>query len=1254
MLLVAGSKTRIEERRVRQGKDVRYKEEGLAADSERRGSWGVTMGKGLGAGFLCAIAAASAAAATSHEYWVPVVISRPGAMNTQWRSEAALVNTSCSAPASVQFLYYSGGATPVVREQTIAPSSQLVISDVVGGFLGASGTSGPLRVLSSQPLIIAGRVFNQTADGTLGQTMDGVEVGAGFAKGAVALLPSLRENGHFRTNVQLLNMSADTASLRIRFLGHGREAILNVPAPPRRLTHLQQPLLSALGAVDNAWAEVEVLEGEGIWPFASVVDNRTGDAVTITPVRGTATATTGWLPVVARTPGLAGTTWRTGLTVLNAGTTEATVDLVFRIEGQAEQTVAARVSARSQRSWEDLVQEVFGLDRGVGPLWFSASQPIVVVARVYNQTETGSFGQSSPVLEAGAGASMGDSILVPFLSQGPSRSNLDILNMGETSATVRVALFADGGAAGAFSSTLARRSRVRYDEILRRQVGLEAVENGFAVVSVEAGASVWAVGSVVDQRTGDPTTIQGRPLRVPAPPQANFTFSPASPAAGATVQFADRSSCFPHSWSWQFGSGGPLSSEARPRQTFPAPGTYPVRLTAANAAGTSSALVRSLEVAESVTARFVFRPSPTAVGTPVQFEDRSDGPVSEWRWEFGDGASSRERNPTHTFGRVGKFPVTLTVLGGGGTSTRVEDVEVRELVADFVYVPLYPRVGEPIQFEDRTLGTPTSRRWSFGDGSESSEPAPRHTFPGGGPYRVTLTVKKNGFEDSVSRRIVFVPDVSFTWQPRWPETGRDVVFSGTSTAPVNWWSWNYGDGSALGAGASSLYVFEEEGRFTVAATASNEAGAGWKGETVTVRGECKVPPAPQIFLAPAAGASCPYYVRWSPTSPHQSYELQESSTLDFTSTVVSFPVEGGNESPRLSHPTTADTTYYYRVRARAGDYCAGQWSPWSAVASVVVGPNHPCQVKLFSLPSGRSIEMVWIPPGTFQMGSPTTEAGRLADENLHQVTITRGFYLARHEVTQGVWREVVGSSPTRFPDCGENCPQDSISWYAACGLRSEVCGERGGFVAQLNQMLGLTGQSARFRLPSEAEWEYAARAGTTSAYGHSVSRGPTPRWPLRCDGACGGCPELDAQAWWCANSLDGTRTVMSKIANPWGLYDVHGSLAEWVEDWYSPYPAGPVVDPVGPRQGSYRVLRGGSWFNYARFVRSAIRFGDIPGFGDFSFGLRLAFGEPLPLAAQATEPSREAPYTPPPARLEEGGPPLPGPLAQLRRADQNR
>ncbi|MDI6687990.1 MAG: formylglycine-generating enzyme family protein [Desulfobacterales bacterium] len=238
-------------------------------------------------------------------------------------------------------------------------------------------------------------------------------------------------------------------------------------------------------------------------------------------------------------------------------------------------------------------------------------------------------------------------------------------------------------------------------------------------------------------------------------------------------------------------------------------------------------------------------------------------------------------------------------------------------------------------------------------------------------------------------------------------------------------------------------------------------------------------------------------------------------------------------------------------------------------------------------PSGRTYtvpsinyKMVYILPGTFMMVSPSNEPERDSDERQHEVTLTKGFYMGVTEVTQGQWKAIMGNNPSRFK--GDNLPVEQVSW--------NDCQE---FIRNLNRQEG----GDKYRLPTEAEWEYACRAGTTTPFytGNCIS---TDQANYNGNFPMPGCSK--------GRYREKTIDVASFSPNAWGLYDMHGNVWEWCQNWYGDYPSGNVTDPEGPSNGSYRVDRGGSWLNDAGDCRSADRGSSTPGFGYGSLGYRLA------------------------------------------------
>lgn len=275
------------------------------------------------------------------------------------------------------------------------------------------------------------------------------------------------------------------------------------------------------------------------------------------------------------------------------------------------------------------------------------------------------------------------------------------------------------------------------------------------------------------------------------------------------------------------------------------------------------------------------------------------------------------------------------------------------------------------------------------------------------------------------------------------------------------------------------------------------------------------------------------------------------------------------------------------------------------------------------LSGGISLKMVLIPPGEFLMGSTKQERTRWLEEAKgardgaaigtipreapqHRVRLTSPFYLAVHEVTQDQYRQVMGVNPSRFPVAGDakdagaerhtnDHPVDHVSWFDAiqfCNKLSRLEKRQPCYEVTGNRVTVVPGNG--YRLPSEAEWEHACRAGSATTY-----------YPVDED-------KLGDYAWYGENSKKVSHAVGEKLPNGFGLYDMHGSIWEWCQDWHGPQyyeqhdSSGNVVDPFGPAKGSNRVLRGGYWNSPARRCRSAYRYSGQPDYSDYYIGFRVA------------------------------------------------
>ena len=247
--------------------------------------------------------------------------------------------------------------------------------------------------------------------------------------------------------------------------------------------------------------------------------------------------------------------------------------------------------------------------------------------------------------------------------------------------------------------------------------------------------------------------------------------------------------------------------------------------------------------------------------------------------------------------------------------------------------------------------------------------------------------------------------------------------------------------------------------------------------------------------------------------------------------------------------------------------------------------------------------MVWISSGAFVMGSPTSEAERNTNELQHTVTLTKGFYMGKYPVTQGEYLALIGSNPSHFTG-NLSRPVEQVSWIDATNYCARL--------TQQEQTAGHLPTGWAYRLPTESEWEYACRAGTTTAfhYGNAL-RGGMANFNdhFEYDATSGSTSYIDFPT---VPPLAGTTNVGSYLPNAWGLYDMHGNVFGWCQDWSGDYPTGSVTDPPGPPSGQFRVYRGGGYDIEATLCRSAFRWFDIPSITYYDLGLRVVLAQAQP------------------------------------------
>jgi len=414
--------------------------------------------------------------------------------------------------------------------------------------------------------------------------------------------------------------------------------------------------------------------------------------------------------------------------------------------------------------------------------------------------------------------------------------------------------------------------------------------------------------------------------------------------------------------------------------------------------------------------------------------------------------------------------------------------------------------------------------------------------------------------------------VSYAGPPAAPRltlstSGNTLSISWTSTGDVTGYTLFYAPYPAaspigsidMGTQTGGSFVLANGAAFYVAVQARNSYGTSGYSNIEHFVIDMAVTPPTVTTGSPTSvtSSSATLTGTVNPNGAETTYYFQYGTTTSYGSTTTTTAAGSGTGSVSASATLTglsSGTTYHYRLAAaNSGGNTYGADNAFATTSSSSTYTNSLGQT------------FVLIPAGTFTMGSPADEPGRYSDEGpQHQVTLTQSFYMQTTEVTQAQWEAVMGTNQSYFSGCS-SCPIENVSWNDA-----QV------FIGLLNAR----GEGI-YSLPTEAQWEYAARAGSTTAF---YNGGIT-------ETESGYDPNLDAIAWYTYNSGGKTHPVAQKAPNAWGLYDMLGNVYEFCHDWFnsSYYDSTPTTDPMGPSTGSSRVARSGSWNSTARFCRSARR-----------------------------------------------------------------
>ncbi len=904
----------------------------------------------------------------------------------------------------------------------------------------------------------------------------------------------------------------------------------------------------------------------------------------------------------AHTPGLEDTTWVTDLEIHNPGDTQASGFLFLLKTGRDNSDAVGTyfgVGAGASLRLSDVVRTTFGESEATGGILVGSDAPVMVTSRTFNDDESGTYGQyvegyaDTEALATGERAT-----LIQLTENAAFRTNLGIVNAGSTGFWADVDFYRrNGESLGSKRYWVGPFMHIQRVKVLTTVTGSD-VDDGYAVVGTGTpGARFFVYASVNDNRTGDATLI------VPAAVSAGTAVY--LPGAARVSGYEDTA------WRTDLEVHNPGSSQARFTMELLVPdaeNTAPAQRSFSLGGGLS---VRYVDVIASVfgtDGAATLRIAPTQgqisaiqrtynnqpAGTYGQFvagmpEDAAVAYGEEARIVQLSQSSSDDSGFRTNLGLVnatgGLIGVTADLYRADGVQLgsrsywlpaygyRQENKVFRKVTADAVYdgyavlstttaagrffayaSVVDNRSGDPITIPARVgrppcsyVIDPTSR--SHGAGEETGSFAV--TAPAGCAWRaspsaswIRITQGSGSGNGTVSYHLEANPGTS-------PRTGTIDVPGPPPVGVAAKGAWGETFTVTQSGAPACTYALNPTGR-------SHGAGAGTGSFTVTAPAGCG----------------------WT-ANPTASW----------------IQVTGGGSG-------SGNGTVSYRIEANAGaDRTQSILVHGTAFA---VSQEGAAEITVI-LPGGVPLSMVRIPAGTFQMGSPATERSREPglvwdDETLHQVTLTKDYYMGKTEVTQLQWRAVMGSSPpvgcqTWHGDygVGDNYPAYCITWNDICGGATGSDCAPESFIGKLNAHLG----STKYRLPTEAEWERAARAGTATRFSYGDV--------LECDDIdCVACSAHDAHMWWCGDAGDRSHPVGQKSPNPWGLSDVHGNVWELVADWYAPYPTSAVTDPTGPATGPGRVGRGGGWANEAGWCRSAVRQAPPPDYASRVAGFRLA------------------------------------------------
>jgi PKD repeat protein len=497
----------------------------------------------------------------------------------------------------------------------------------------------------------------------------------------------------------------------------------------------------------------------------------------------------------------------------------------------------------------------------------------------------------------------------------------------------------------------------------------------------------YTVTLTASSQTGEPSTkVKEGYITVTSPgtgPKAAFTVDKRSGPKPLTVQFTDQSSGNPTMWSWAFGDGG-ISTEASPSYTYQEAGVYTVSLTASNTEGsdtkTEPDYISVIGDIPPPVAMFEAEPLSGIAPLTVQFTDLSIGPPTSYAWNFGDGATSAEANPCHTYTAGGVFTVKLTVKNSGGshTMTRENYISVggSHIVANFTGTPTSGTAPLTVQFTDLSTGGPTMWSWDFGDGGTSIVGSPSYTYQAPGTYTVTLTASSQTGETSTKVKEGYITVTQaggivadFTGTPTSGTAPLTVQFTDLSTGGTTMWSWDFGDGGTSMLGSPS-YTYQAPGTYTVTLTASSQTGGT---STKVKEGYITVTQAGEIvadFVGTPTSGNVPLAVQFSDRS--QGGPVMWSWAFgDGGTAIVANPVHVYQQPGKYTVSLTASNQASSNTAVKADYITVSSGPAGSGSIKIIYAPDRSA-VYLNDVLKGetkflQSFKMENLQPGTYQL-----------------------------------------------------------------------------------------------------------------------------------------------------------------------------------------------------------------------------------------------------------------------------------------------